>query len=172
MSLSFPYRTTSHGHYQCSGRGALGRWKVSSHLPQYLWTLLHCICLVSGLQFKVVSALFSSPLFHFLSLIEVFLQPKCFLMECSANYSFNKTLLWTLIFSLNGGFFFFKRCWETHQLGEQGHRHKKIWPGGTHFKVSLGGSVRTTCFIVVFVCGLFTVQVGNLCACVSLCFCV
>lgn len=106
MSLSFPYRTTSHGHYQCSGRGALGRWKVSSHLPQYLWTLLHCICLVSGLQFKVVSALFSSPLFHFLSLIEVFLQPKCFLMECSANYSFNKTLLWTLIFSLNGGFFF------------------------------------------------------------------
>lgn len=37
--------------------------------------------------------------------------------------------------------------------------------------VSLGGSVCTTCFIVVFVCGLFTVQVGNLCSHVLLFLC-
>lgn len=36
--------------------------------------------------------------------------------------------------------------------------------------VSLGGSVCTTCFIVVFVCGLFTVQVGSLCSHVLFCF--
>lgn len=80
-------------------------------------------------------------------------------------------LFFELWFSLKMRVSFPNGCWETHQLGEQGHYHKKIWPRGTHFMVSLGGSVCTTCFIVVFVCGLFTVQVGNLCSRVLLFLC-
>lgn len=110
------------------------------------------------------------PPFHFHSLIEVFLQAKCFLIRCSTNYFFNKTLTLNFDFlfkwelSTNG-------CWETHQMGEHGHSRKKIWPGGIHFMVSLGGgglwvcvqlALYTSCFIVVFVCGLFTVHVGDL----------
>lgn len=127
---------------------------------------------LSGLQFKVVPALLFS---------------LCFISSAWLKSSNNQSVfLWSVLptipsirlyfelwFSLWMGLFFPNGCWETHQLGEQGQHHKKIWLWGTHFKVSLGGSV---CVYYLLYCSVCVWAVysagGKLCACVSLCLCV
>lgn len=145
MSLSFPYSAAfmeiSAGIEEPTLDDGFNQ-SALSHFPCVYGSC--CIAFVWCLLLHSKSSSLSSlphpphPLFHFHSLIEVFLQAKCFLIRCSTNYFFNKTLTLNFDFlfkwelSTNG-------CWETHQMGEHGHRRKKIWPGGIHFMVSLWG---------------------------------